>query len=168
MRMHDLVVKQLNFVVCRVTWSFATRSIRLWMNHSEYFLLVLHVGRRTRPPTFSDNGVIICHVPPHFSLQVSSYIGFTPNCPPHVLQQNCAHGFAVMQCPLSGAKSDVFVGVFCLFVCFKEEPVCISKREPVCISTERWLRTGTWRVFCHIPITEGSVVVLRHFRCVAL
>jgi len=23
------------------------------------------------------------------------YVGFTPNCPPHILQQNCAHGNTV-------------------------------------------------------------------------
>jgi len=24
------------------------------------------------------------------------YIGFTPSCPPHILQQNCAHGRSIL------------------------------------------------------------------------
>jgi len=44
------------------------------------------------PPTFSDSGDIICYVPHMIPIGlVIQYIGFTPTCPPHILQQNCAH-----------------------------------------------------------------------------
>jgi len=52
-------------------------------------------GHGGRVPPLVQSGDIICHVPT-FSLQVSQCLGFTPTCPPHILQENCAHAYKCM------------------------------------------------------------------------
>jgi len=76
------------------------------------------------------------------------YIGFTPSCPPHILQQNCAHDLKYVSSHFLALAIELHLVRFKLGACFTFELHCSLPSTPSLLLLFRF--TSENMLFCFI------------------